>query len=87
MNKIITKEEAWKVYNFVNDWKAGKFGEVDLQCAINNHYDKKQKVCCICGKEFDGWGNNPWPIVEDGECCDECNMTRVVPARIEMTMK
>lgn len=40
------------------------------------------KVCCICGKEFKGWGNNPWPVKEDGECCDQCNWEKVVPARI-----
>ena len=41
-------------------------------------------VCCICGKKFTGWGNNPWPVSEnpDAECCDECNATQVIPARI-----
>ena len=38
--------------------------------------------CCICGKEVDGWGNNPWPVKEDGECCDDCNNNEVIPARI-----
>lgn len=33
----------------------------------------KTKTCCICGKTFWGWGNNPWPIKDEGECCDECN--------------
>lgn len=42
------------------------------------------KVCCICGRPFTGWGNNPWPIHEDGECCDMCNYSLVVPARIAM---
>lgn len=43
------------------------------------------KVCCICGEKFKGWGNNPWPVVEDPEarCCDYCNDTKVIPARIE----
>lgn len=40
------------------------------------------KKCCICGKEFDGWGNDPWPIKDDGCCCDECNRQYVIPARI-----
>ena len=41
--------------------------------------------CCICGKTFTGWGNNPWPVVkdEDARCCDECNDLKVVPARLE----
>lgn len=37
--------------------------------------------CCICGKEFEGYGNNPWPLKEEGRCCDECNRF-VIEARI-----
>ena len=42
------------------------------------------KVCCICGKKFTGWGNNPWPIVDDVDaiCCDTCNDTQVIQARL-----
>lgn len=42
--------------------------------------------CCLCGKEFYGWGNNPWPVSteEEDRCCDECNSKKVIPARIEM---
>ena len=29
--------------------------------------------CCICGKMITGYGNNPWPIKDEGECCDKCN--------------
>ena len=39
-------------------------------------------TCCICGKEFEGYGNNPYPVAEDGVCCDDCNMNKVIPARI-----
>lgn len=41
-------------------------------------------VCCICGKKFTGWGNNPWPVIEDdsARCCDDCNAEIVVPARM-----
>ena len=31
-------------------------------------------VCPICGKTFIGYGNNPYPIMEDGKCCDDCNL-------------
>lgn len=42
--------------------------------------------CCICGLYFIGRGNNPWPVDEDPshECCDACNATRVVPARLAL---
>ena len=42
----------------------------------------KNKICCICNKEFEGFGNNPWPLKDDGLCCDECNM-KVIEARLE----
>lgn len=47
--------------------------------------DNGVKTCCICGKEFEGWGNNPYPVVkdEDARCCDDCNAMYVIPARIE----
>lgn len=44
----------------------------------------QEYVCCICGKKFTGWGNNPWPVVKDDDarCCDVCNDTEVIPARL-----
>jgi hypothetical protein len=40
-----------------------------------------EKVCSICGKPFAEWGNNAQPV-NDGRCCDLCNITVVVPARL-----
>ena len=42
------------------------------------------KKCSICGKSFKGYGNNPEPVQRwfKGACCDECNMTVVMPARL-----
>lgn len=41
--------------------------------------------CCICGKEINGYGNNPWPLhTKDGQrCCDDCNW-KVIAARVEL---
>lgn len=39
-------------------------------------------TCCICGKEVEEYGNNPWPVKEDGICCSKCNLEKVLPARI-----
>lgn len=41
----------------------------------------KTHTCCLCGKEFEGYGNNADPVA-DGICCDECNRAKVVPARV-----
>lgn len=44
----------------------------------------KEIKCAICGKTIKGKGNSCWPVFEEEgyRCCDECNMTVVVPERI-----
>ena len=40
--------------------------------------------CAICGKEMNNeFGNNSWPVRtnEEERCCDECNMSFVLPYR------
>jgi len=51
---------------------------------MNNSYR-----CCICGKAFVGFGNNPWPVTNDADarCCDSCNAGIVVPTRIRQVME
>jgi len=41
------------------------------------------KLCSICGFPYEGYGNNPQPVLDDYEarCCDRCNATVVVPER------
>lgn len=38
-------------------------------------------TCVLCGRHCTGFGNNPYPLASEGECCDECNM-RVIEARL-----
>jgi len=49
--------------------------------------------CCICKKEIEKeytpkgkmfWskGNNAQPL-KNGRCCNECNATKVIPARLK----
>ena len=42
--------------------------------------------CCICGKEINGYGNNPYPLDKrpGKKCCDECNYKHIVPLRLGM---
>jgi len=48
---------------------------------------KKKRYCCLCGKKMKPgeWGNNPEPIkpYSEGTCCDECNLDKVLPARLK----
>lgn len=39
--------------------------------------------CSLCGQPFRGFGNNPEPLADfDERCCDTCNASRVIPARL-----
>lgn len=44
---------------------------------------KDEHKCCICGEPIEGYGNNPFPVKTEGDCCDKCNAEVVIPARIE----
>ena len=44
--------------------------------------EQKEHICCICGKKFVGYGNNPSPLRYEGVCCDECN-AKVIAAGID----
>lgn len=52
--------------------------------------EKETHICCICGKTFKGYGNNPEPLKDSMDpatgsvqvCCDECNLNKVLPARL-----
>lgn len=43
--------------------------------------------CCICGRTYSGYGNNPRPVKDFGECCDACNEQYVIPVRIREVMR
>lgn len=36
---VPTADDAWKMYNFINDWKRGCFGICDLDMAITGYYE------------------------------------------------
>lgn len=38
--------------------------------------------CILCGKEYEGFGNNAMPVA-DGRCCDTCNLEKVIPTRLQ----
>ena len=40
----------------------------------------KGHTCSICHATYTGWGNNAAPY--GGRCCDICNTTHVIPARL-----
>ena len=49
----------------------------------------RSDVCCICGREIDYVGHNPYPVKphptspysKGDKCCHQCNENIVIPAR------
>ncbi len=40
--------------------------------------------CCFCRKKIIGYGNNPEPLgTAPKRCCDDCNIVKVIPARLK----
>ena len=52
-------------------------------------YGENKRVCCICGSEFMGMGNNPAPVREGktNRCCNDCNYNVVIPMRFMNYMR
>lgn len=78
----VTQKDFDKYFEYFDELRYDEYNEYDeeeLDEAIEEH------TCCICGKKFTGWGNNPWPVCkeEDAICCDDCNWEKVLPARIQ----
>ena len=56
-----------------------------------------KKKCCMCGKEIEGFGNNPWGVLDKEKklvewkqgdvCCDNCNALYVIPGRLYLVYK
>ena len=45
-------------------------------------------TCCFCGHKFpEKEANNAAPVVKNGQCCGECNIKRVIPARLKLINK
>lgn len=67
--------------SFANDFYLD-FEDVNA-FGIKLHEGKEAEyTCCICGDDFEGYGNNPVPYKESGKCCDACNRKFVIPARL-----
>jgi len=44
--------------------------------------------CCLCGDVINGFGHNPDPVKQYPErCCEACNASIVIPARIGVWKK
>ena len=57
--------------------------EISQMIANRDEEEKEKNKCCFCGIEFEGYGNNPSPLLAQGVACDECNVKIVMPHRFK----
>ncbi len=57
------------------------YSEIDQSGKITHEW-QKPKACVLCGAQIEGFGNNPDPLAKTGSACDQCNATKVIPARL-----
>lgn len=43
---------------------------------------REDNECCFCGEDVGKFGNNAQPL-ENEKCCDDCNESLVIPARLK----
>ena len=51
-----------------------------IRSGKNMNITIRKFTCCLCGEEFEGHGNNPYPLTGK-ECCTACDCIYVNPIR------
>ena len=78
-------------------WQLSLLARIEAEEASNDElrrtdpeaYQRKMEAmlpehtCCLCRQRFRGYGNNPWPVLQDGKACEECNIKIVITARLQ----
>lgn len=51
--------------------------------AIKKFRPEVKIKCCLCNKKVNEFGNNAEPLITNGICCNQCDMEKVLPARLK----
>lgn len=83
-NRILEKIKNKNIKTLKEDFEDENVGEpVEKDEEPVEEELEDEHKCCICGEPIEGYGNNPFPVKTEGDCCDKCNAEVVIPARIE----
>lgn len=75
-------------------WWVSKGAKLELDvatsCGLKPLFEEddvhnEEYTCCICGKTFYGYGNDPYPMKDEGECCETCQWEKVIPERYRLS--
>jgi len=81
-------DQIAKGFNFENYYKKyncdiSKFRKAVANDVGNDFDVNEYPICVLCEEMCDcKYGHNPEPLKDNGRCCDKCNQTKVIPARI-----
>jgi hypothetical protein len=56
--------------------------DLKLIAAVAEFFFDYAEKCVLCTSVIETFGHNPAPVSENGYCCDDCNTTKVIPARV-----
>jgi hypothetical protein len=67
-----------------SEWK--KNHKLAVAWHLKDHSDFVSLDCVLCGKEMKSVyeTHNPYPLSVEGRCCDECQETLVLSARMDI---
>lgn len=74
-------------YDRITGGMSESLSDNPLDLSFDDITEDLDDVCCICGEPITGYGNNPYPVKEEGRCCDACNIKFVIPARMTQVLK
>ena len=78
------------VKSYLNRESKYKGDVVSFRTSLTDFLEKvveqENKKCCLCKEDYGKYGNNALPVME-GSCCNKCNDTKVIPARIKEVVK
>ena len=75
-------------------WWVSKGAKLELDvatsCGLKPLFEEddqhdEEHTCCICGNKFYGVGDNPYPVKQEGVCCEKCNWEVVLKERFRET--
>lgn len=83
-------DELEKKYTFTvsPELEALRSDFAEIEAEHQKELEGKGFKCCICERHSFGWGdkeqfgNNPYPLKTEGQCCDDCNI-QVILERIK----
>ena len=75
-----------RLESVVSETLLDKLQKVGWTVADGNCANMSAGACVFCNEPYGEYGNNPAPASDVGKCCDSCNATVVIRARLGLVL-